>query len=294
MKKFLLKSLAFSLPLLLILFLIEKGLATIENSYTQQKKCIDQNVSSVELLVFGSSESKYDILPSILNKNSCSLANSNQDLYFDKELLFKYKDKTPRLKMIILPISYFSLEYNLNNSEEYWRKFFYYRYFGIKSPENNLADIRNYSLIALYTPENAIGYILKGFKINLAVENMKGNIPFGGKENAQRHSGYMRDSLFDINTQYLNTIVDILKKRGVTVVLVTLPVSSEYSKYIDGLKYKRMLAEVEKISAVKGVLYLNYFQDDRFSLEDFIDGADHLTKQASERFSQMLKLDINK
>lgn len=299
MKKFLTESFFFITILLSIILFIENSLAAIPNSYTLKRKCVEENASSLQVIVFGSSEAFYDIDPSVFDVPSCNLANSNQDIYFDSQLLAKYINYTPQLKMVVIPISYFTLEYRIDNTEEYWRRFFYYRYFGIKNESNNGTDIRNFSLIALYTPKNSREYIAKGFKVNL-VENISSEGWFmavdkaGGesgdpKANALRHTAYMRDNLFESNTKILVDMIDELKTRDIKVVLITLPVSKEYFQNIDKQKYQRMVDRVTQISRTKEVTYLNFAQSGSFSTVDFIDSSDHLNKDSALRFSEMIR-----
>lgn len=299
MKKFLTESFFFVCILLSIILFIENSLAAIPNSYLLKRRCVEENIQSLKILVFGSSEAFYDINPSVFGTTSCNLANSNQDIYFDNQLLAKYIDAAPQLKMVVIPVSYFTLEYRLDSTEEYWRRFFYYRYFGIKNTNNNGSDIRNFSLIALYTPKNSRDYIAKKFKVDLAEDiSPEGWFMAIGKTagesgdpktNALRHTSYMRDELFEGNTKILTSMVDTLTARGIKIVLITLPVSKEYFQNIDKQKYQRMVERVTQISRAKGITYLNFAQSTAFLTSDFIDSSDHLNKDSAMRFSEMLR-----
>ncbi|MBX4205986.1 hypothetical protein KW795_02205 [Candidatus Microgenomates bacterium] len=303
MKEFIVKSFLFCFIFLSLLLIIEKGLSTIPNSYSLKRNCVEQNINNVELLVFGSSEANYDINPELFGINGCNLANSNQDLYLDSQILDKYINRASNLKTVVIPVSYFSLEYRIENTEESWRKFFYYRFWDLTVNPKDRLDVKNFSLIALYTPENSRKYIFKGFKVNLTDNNTnkgwlnakseKANIEgISGKENANRHTVYMKDNLFDQNIYVLLGMIEKLKKRNVNIVLVTLPVSLEYYQNINQEKYSKMINKVKEISKDKKVPYLNYFQDKRFSKDDFIDNADHLNGTNAERFTRILKTDL--
>ena len=159
MQKFLLKLLTVSILIISSLIFLEYQLAQIPNSYTLKKDCIENNLSQVDILILGSSQAYWSINPQPLSPHPCNLANSNQDLYYDYKLLDKYIDKLSHLKLVIISVSYFSLEFRLQNTDESWRKYFYQHFYDIPT-NDNIFNIKNYSLIADYTPEKALEIII--------------------------------------------------------------------------------------------------------------------------------------
>lgn len=277
--------------------IIEKGLGSIQNSYTLKKRCIEKGLENIELLVFGNSEANYGINPEVINNKSCNVANSSQDLYFDNLILNKYIDDLPNLKTVIFPVSYFSLYYNLENTEEAWRKYFYSYFYGIKSKTNMATDIRNYSLTFLYTPTNSLKYITQGFKVNLTENNDERGFyraikKTDGSGNAERQKSYIKEKYLAENIELINKSIEKLKNKNINTVFVMLPVSEAYFKQIDMDIYMKTDQILKLISDEKEVSYYNYIMGS-FKDEDFVDGADHLNEKAAKRFSEMLKLEIN-
>ncbi len=251
----------------------------------------------------GSSQLYYSIDPSVISRHSCNLANSNQDLFYDNQIFKKYEDKLPNLKTVIIGISYFTFEFQLSNTEEYWRQFFYERYLQMPSEDNNILNIKKYSLIALYGNQNSFDYLLKNFNVNL-VENISSqgwfmapiNVsPFDhtlGQENAKRHTGYMKDDLTSKNIELLDKIIELAQSRKIKVVLVTTPTLESYYNSIDQHKYQKMQSNIISILNKYNIVYLNYFKDQRFNESDFTDYSDHLNQKSAERFSEILKKDL--
>lgn len=303
MKKTWGSSIIFLIILAVALVLIELNLSRVENSYTLKKDCLENNLNQVDLIVLGSSQAYYDIAPELFSKNGCNLANSNQDFYYDHQILSKYLDRLSGLKYAVISVSYFSLEFDLNNTEEYWRKYFYQRFLDIPPERSNALDLRNYSLIAAYRPETARKVLLPFYRTNLTLNNtasgwfrapVSRGLPTdnAGSKRVKVHDSYMRSSLITANQQLLEQMIMKLKEKDIKVVLVTLPVSDNYFASINQGKYRRMQKVISEISNEYQIRYLDYFQDTRFKGEDFTDGSDHLDEPSALRFSEILFRDI--
>lgn len=297
MKKQFKNSVLFLIILLSIFIVIEWYLATVKNSYILKRSCLEKDPKEIEMIVLGSSQVYYDIDPERFSKYSCNLANSNQDFYYDSQILAKHLNQLKNLKYAVIGVAYFSFEFDLNNTEEYWRKYFYKRFWDIP-PQKETWDLRSYSLIAAYQPENVRKIILPFYRMDLTVNNTNTGWfkapkntevkEDAGFKRANIHKGYMKESLTLKNKQLLEGMIEDLQKRGVKVILVTPPVSKDYFTAIDSGKYQRMQDAISQITEKYQVKYLNYFRDERFKKEDFTDGSDHLDQESANRFSQIL------
>jgi len=170
MKIFITKSFIFVAILVSILGIIEYRLRLIPNSYSVKRDCIENNASQLTYLNFGSSQAQFDLNPAIFDSHGCNMANSNQDFYYDNQLLHKYITTLPKLKTVIVPVTYFSLGFRLTDTDESWRQFFYWNFFQMKE-ENPIWDIRQFSFIMLYSPRTALEFILHRFNVNLVSNN---------------------------------------------------------------------------------------------------------------------------
>lgn len=298
MAKFFLKSFIFSSIFFLIVFVIEFHLAGILNSYVLKGNCLKD--PTVDLAILGSSQAYYGFNPALFSSHGCNLANSNQDFYYDNQLTEKYLKQTPNLKTVFLSVSYFSFEFKLVNTEESWRRFFYSRFLGLKDPIYSPLDLRNYSLIALYTPKNSLSYISQGFKVNLAADDKpngwinakQSDSSNDAKANAQRHTSYMNPQYTRQNEQLLEKTIQTLKQRGVRIILITPPTVADYYQNIDPQKYTAMQQDLSYFKDKYSLIYLNYFQDQRFKEDDFIDRSDHLNPAGAEKLARIIKADL--
>lgn len=300
MAKFFLKSFIFSSIFFLIVFVIEFNLAGILNSYVLKGNCLKD--PAVELAILGSSQAYYGFNPALFSSHGCNLANSNQDFYYDNQLTNKYLSQTSNLKTVFLSVSYFSFEFKLVNTEESWRRFFYSRFLGLKDPIYSPLDLRNYSLIALYTPKNSLSYISQGFKVNLAADDKpngwinahQSNSSSDTKANALRHTSYMHPEFSGQNGKLLEQTIQLLKQKGVRVILITPPTTKKYYQNIDQQKYTTMQQNISYFTDKYSLTYLNYFQDNRFQDEDFVDRSDHLNSAGAAKLAKIIKEDLTK
>lgn len=287
-----------------MLLIIEFKVGNLPNSYTVKKQCIEDNANKIDVLVFGSSQAHSDINPEQFYKYSCNLANSNQDLYYDSQLLDKYIDKMPTLKTVFIGVSYFSLEFSLVENDESWRKYFYYKTFDIPQPNGETYELGYYSYIAAYNPSVVRGFLAKAFDVNLVDKNTtsgwfkfpKDNHAFNenvGAIRARLHTSQMKEKNLNQNVSYLKMMVSRLKAHDVNVYLITFPATSSYRSQIDQKKYNLMTQTVSQITKEFGAYYLNFFDNEQFVKSDFADDSDHLNEIGVDKLTTMIKNNIN-
>ncbi len=64
---------------------------------------------SVEILCLGSSHAYFGINPDFISPPCFNAAHPSQSLKYDFEIVKKYQDKWESLKVIVIPVDYFSL-----------------------------------------------------------------------------------------------------------------------------------------------------------------------------------------
>lgn len=279
---------------------VEHKLDSVPNGYSLKRYRVEQRILDIQVLITGSSHSFYAIKPRKLNENAFSLAYISQDLFYDTRLLLKYAPKARNLKLVIVPISYFSLESKLEDTIESWRCPFYHKFFGFPAAEP--LDIKNYSLIALYGASETQSLIFGRFRSqNIELIDDDGGPPegFGRMRNPDlssetalaRHHASMKPVLLQENVRYLNEAVAVLKHRGIKVVFVTTPVYKSYYSHLNPAAYRRMQDAIGSMSDQNGIQYYNYMEDPRFVESDFFD-CDHLNASGMAKFSEILKNEI--
>ena len=97
------------LPIALLAIGLEIYVESIPNSYTYKRQYMEQHAAQIQTLVLGSSYA-YDGIDAELLSSAFNLANSSQCFEDDYRLLAKYLSMMDSLQMVILPLSYSSLQ----------------------------------------------------------------------------------------------------------------------------------------------------------------------------------------
>jgi hypothetical protein len=304
MNKFILKLFVFFLPISIAIGYVEMKLSRIPNSYNLKRVFFERQLDSIEVLALGSSQSLYGIDPALFSKKGFNLANVSQSVFYDKELLLKYLPKMPRLKLVIIPVSYFTFYYQLADTKESWRDFYYLRFWNVKYPGLSPFDMRNYSFISLYTVQTTIDFARSGFDQNKA-KNLHSN-GFMTNDTAQNAtkisdaSGILRVKLHEAImsksrsievVRDLRQMISSLKGQGIACVLITPPVWHTYSDHCNKSYLENSAKLIKSICNDYGCEYFDYFTDPRFELKDFANN-DHLNFIGAKRFSEILNSEI--
>lgn len=307
MRQLALKALVFALPLLLAGGYLEFRLRSMPSSYLLKQALLEKRAAEAEVLVIGASEALQGMDPAFFGRPGLNLANVGQDFYYDRELLKLWLPRMPKLRLVLIPVSYPGLEYRLPGSPEAWRSAFYRLFMGLPAEDPASAhDLRNFSALLLYEPLPALKYAWGGFKgdapamtelgfqglkeVEADEVELKINAITGRKRVAYHH-GIMKAEAFEGNLAQLEGTLDLLKSRGVRAALLTPPVSEAYASAVDPLRRARAIKAVSELAARRGVLYRDYFQDKRLKPEDFND-SDHLAAKGAARFSAFVAAEI--
>jgi hypothetical protein len=297
----------FFIPLILIFCFLEYKLSLIPNSYNTKFNQMIQQANSIEILSLGSSHEYYGINPLIYPIPGYNLANTSQDLRTDLSLLKKYLPSMKKLKTLIIPISYFSLWYNLDNpNAENWRTSAYVRFFHLLPDSfNSVFNLSNYSLTAFYTPKTVLNYVKDGFKIDGA-KNINSHgayqintvyyTAFTENEVANRintHHSMMSDQVFEKNIRILNEIITLAKSYQITPVFMTLPVYETYLTVMNQKYYQKMVDTILSLTKKYSIKYHNYTYDPRFKKQIYFYDNDHLNTFGSEYFSKILYQELS-
>lgn len=297
MKKFLRNIALYALPVLVVAVLMEFVAEAIPNSYTYKRDYMEQQGAHIQTLILGSSNAYDGLNPSVL-PHAFNLANSSQTLEDDYRLLAKYIDSMDSLQTVILGVGYHSL----GATKEEHRRTYYTIYmdlyprwpiskysFEVCNPEMLVKKIIKYAVSRDVTRCDSLGQRVGHTRAaaesgeewwNKGVDVMV--------ENDRLDIGHCK-LVIEENTRYLHAIVDVCNAHNVQPVLVLMPVMGEY---------KRELPE-EQVALMDDVLQSldsSAICIDASEWSIPADGwynATHLTKEASQSFTQELLLHIN-
>jgi len=299
MRKLFKKVFVFLSPILLVLIFIEAFYRITPNNYSKKNEDIKHKYENTEILILGNSHTFYGLNPAYLEKPAYNLANISQSVYFDKLLVDKHIDKFKNLHFVILNIEYTSLSQLKNTSEDTWRKYYYKHYMKLEVPIINWLDPKNYFISAtksfsdnlkLTTRYFSKGTIIdcneNGFGTNYVQQNKTLNLEENAVITIKRHEDNLND--FTENIAAIESIINKCKSKGIKVILVTMPVTKNYSAKVTQKKLNKIFkcaALIQKMNS--NVYYLNLFSDSRFTNNDFYD-ADHLHNTGAQKCSRIV------
>ena len=163
MKSFVRKLILFLLPLIFLFSIIEINLSGIPTYLGQKKDFLESQLDQIEFLSTGLSYGN-SINPEFFDRKGFKFFNDAQDLYYDVGLIENYMNRMPNLKLVILPVSYFSLEYRMERSPWIWRAPFYRFIYDI--PPHDISSYFNpifYSYTLAYGWREDQNFIATGF-----------------------------------------------------------------------------------------------------------------------------------
>jgi hypothetical protein len=303
MKKFILKTFIFLLPLIIPGIAMEFLLRQIPNDYEYKKNYLDRNSNQIEVLFLGDSHAFFGLNPVYCTTASFNASHVSQSLNYDLRILKKYEHSWDRLRVVFIPISYFSFFESVESGSESWRIKNYIIYYGIKTSK----ALKDHSEILSSKLTNNLGrlvsYYIKG-NTEISCSALGWGISYKsryaedldqtGKEAAKRHTA--KDlRYYSENVVTLKSIIEFGKRHNINIVLFTPPA---YKTYVCNLRKDQLNKSIQTAESVSmhttNCSYFNFLEDKSFSESDFYD-ADHLNEIGAEKFTQLInKLIIEK
>jgi hypothetical protein len=258
----------------------------------------------------GPSHAFVGIEPAALGRPAFDLAGNSQSLYYDLELIKKYRQALNSLKLVVIPISPMSLDYELDEGPEKWRCYYYKYFYDLPHRDWHMKySARNFSAWFLCGSEISRASVVFGTCSNA----LKEYDPWGGWTNrprgealrlqsaadlkrsaesaVKRHLACMRPENRAGNLARLSSLVEDLRSDGIQVLLVSLPVTRFYRERLPSETYRDMQATLADFAIRHQVSYKNHLFDDRFDDSDFQDG-DHLNSRGAAKYSELLAGEI--
>lgn len=306
MKKFIIKTVFISLPILFSVLFLEILLRNMPNDYKFKKEYLDKNASEIETMILGSSHSFYGFNPVYFKTKTFNASHISQSLKYDFEIIKKYQSDLKQLRTIVLPISYFSLFWQMEASPESWRVNNYILYYGLQTPNtytdysevlSNKINLNIKRLSSYYLKGNsAISCTSLGWGTAYKSINARDLIE-SGKTAAFRHSNDINDikykNILRDNEQTLNSIIAWCKNRNIRVVLLTPPAFKSYRQNLNKPQLNVTIDIAKRIDLDNNnCIYLNLLNDVSFIANDFYD-ADHLSEIGAEKLSKLINEKVN-
>lgn len=287
----------FIAPILIFVLISEILLRNIPNDYSFKSNYLERNANQIVTLFLGSSHIYFGLNPEFISSKSFNAAHTSQSLDLDLKILQKYSSNLESLKIIVVPVDYFSLYSRLETSVESWRVKNYSIYYGIYNDfkvenntelfssklHSNLARLKQFYLNGM--DDISCSNFGWGYTYNSKTNK---NLISTGKEAAARHLA-KNDFYFNDNVSVLKKIITLAKNKNCAVLFVTSPAYSSYVKELNTKQMNNTVNEILKLTnSNNNVFYLNLLSDQTFIKEDFYD-ADHLNEIGAKKFT--IKID---
>lgn len=301
MKRFWKKILLFVLPIIVLFGIGEWTLRNAPNSYEYKSNYMNGHTGEIKILILGSSHGLFNIDPKYLKDKAFNLANVSQTINYDYLLFNKFAPKMDSLKYIILPVSYFSLREDLDDSAEDWRTAYYTTFYHILPQKIDFKNFVLFSTLNYETIERIINSLLDnndkptlniyGFDTSYIISKRNINWQYTGKIVVKRNTLSISKNNLK-NKNYIREMAETCNKNNISLILLTTPTWKTYRKYIDKKQMDEVRNYCELLSQeYTNVTYLNLFNDARFKNNDFFD-TDHLSTKGAKKLTQILDMKL--
>lgn len=267
---------------------------------------------NIEICNFGSSHGLYGFdYDDYIDKYVCfNFALSAQPLSYDYRILANYKDKIKEGAVVIVPISYFSLYGQYKNTEAV--KSMNKRYYKIL-PD---ALIKDYDLLTeIYVNYLPSVDVNVSDLINVLIGKSTNNFNDIWNKTISKKEMYIDAKsvaygsiidgkidadgnriIYEDEIKALYSIKDICDDIDAQLILVTLPLSSEYHEEVAKICpnfYEQFLMLVETISNDLNVKYYDYSKEKRIINDDnnFMN-SDHLNRMGAKKFTKLFMEEV--
>lgn len=284
-----------AIPLVVIVAL-ELMLRALPNDYRYKKEYFKQHSGKIETLILGNSHAYLGIDPKYIDGHAFNACHLSQSLDYDRLIFDQYINELAQLKMVIIPVSYFSFFHSLNYGETSWFLKNYELYLDLDTPNawyDNF-ELRHYSfgenlgkIYDYYINDNNPRICSNHGWGTVYANATPKDLEASGKGNAQRHT-YADLSLLQMQTDNLEHIISTCSQKGIKVILITLPGYETYRKYLEENQLYTTLAQAKKIAnQFDNCQYLYWLDHPDFVKDDYFD-ASHLNKKGAEKLSKLL------
>ena len=295
MKKFLLKTLAFFFPVLLVLAGAEAYVRTLPNTYKYKEAWMWRNAHAVQTLLLGNSHGYFACVPSLMGDSVFNLCNVSQRLEHDYFLLRRYENLYEKLNTLVLLIDNSCLFDAPMEADEPARVTYYQLYMGF--PKHSRWSRYGFELSSITAFLNKLGQRWGadglecdslGFGTSYRVEE-RDPVCFEPEHITVHH--FVDWPTTRQNISYADSIACWCQARNVRLVLLMTPVSVYYKEKAEPWQLDFVRTFADSCRQAYGCRVLDYSDDARFVDEDFFD-SDHLDDQGAKKFSKILGADL--
>ncbi len=305
--RFLKYCLGFFIPVVLAYFVLEMLVLNVPINYKVFGKYLDEHTQEIVLLGLGSSQMKCGFNPEFSDKNAINLASTSQHHNEDFHILKGTRDRLPKLKYVLLEVSYNHLELP-HHPNDYWKNTVYLKYYRVNAFErptwfkDRLVYLSNAHFYSHVLMDH---YCYKTNKAQLNEYGFDTNNYEGAFKKLNYDESKIATHKFKIitredliifrkNTAYLFEMLEYAKAEKLKVIVCTFPLYKTYLKERNPNIVRRrdsILGIIKK--KYNNVVLLNEETDTLyFTAKDFLN-ENHLNPDGAKKFTDLVnqKLD---
>lgn len=298
-RRFLRDLLVLAVPVALLLGWAELRLRGRPTLLRLRRERLERMAPAVEVVVLGSSHEMRGIDDTRLSRPAFNLAGASQSIWYSAQILRRYLDRLPRLRHVVLGVSYHSIEGQLVSGQDFGLRVLYYETFRVPPPDGfRLTEALNLSLVHRLGIERARETLRKPVPTPEQLASAESVTPVPQEqfdtradERVSFHHGRMDPAWIEPNVKEIEDLAAELARRGIRLTLLTCPVSDPYLSHGDPVRLERMKRVMEELAARHGLKWFDYRKDPRFGRTDFVD-LDHLNREAGARFTAIVDAEV--
>ena len=297
----------FFIPVTIVYGILEVMVLEIPMNYKIIGSHLKANADEIELAAFGSSQIKTAFNPALSTKMAINFASTSQHHNEDFHILKQTQKRLPKLKYILLEVSYNHFELP-HHPSDYWKNTIYLKHYDVNAFERPtyfkdrlvyLSNPRFYShkfMDYYYYKTDKVVLNEYGFDENNFDGDFKKMNYNKQKIAKNKFKIYTHEDLpvFETNTAFLYKILDYTKAENLKVIICTAPLYSTYLKKRNPAIVKRRDSVLSLIKRKYPNVSLLLKEEDslNFSVTDFLD-ENHLNPDGAKKYTSLINAQID-
>ena len=281
----------------------EWRLRSVPTLYDLKRQLIVDNGKAAEVVILGSSLAVGGLDPGSMPCPAINVALHGQTLDIDAALVDQYLPALPRMRVLIVPLAFFSLEAPFDGMPDHaWQLPLYGRSLlpGL-APAGAWDRWKGYVAAAVAQPRKLIEQALRRFPPSTRNAGWLGWEPLSANSDgvsvhesnraARLHRTFMNPARREELERALRAIAARGRSVGAEVLFLVTPFHPNYRKAWTASEIADFRGRLAAIAQDSGALVADYSGDLRFSDPDFNDGS-HLARAGAVRFSGMVAEEV--